>query len=334
MDHHKHTRWQQRTQFALTLAVVGIVLVGCVRAGNLPDPSAFEPIPLFPAIGNPPLIVDAHWLAGAKESAAHLRILDASDSATYGLGHIPGAVHAWWQDTMNLDFVFYGAVLPPWDDQERRIGWLRDLGITDDTMVVVYDDVQNRHAARFVWLLRFLGHDRSAVLDGGLSAWLGTGGALSRADGSVDDATGPVSVTPTEGYYLGTDRLLPHVEVGDVLVLDVRTDDELNDTAEGTIPVGRIPGAISIPWTTFVKDEAGRLHDPESIQAILDEKGVTPDRLVVVSANTAIDAAHTWWVLKMLGYGNVLVHDWGWAGWVSYTPSPTEIALPIPTPTP
>src|SRR6476619_5268417 len=86
------------------------------------------------------------------------RILDATDLATYRDQHIPGALHVWWQDTMELHATWYGMVLKPDDGQSnqgRRRRFLERLGINADDQVFVCGDTENTAAARVVWFLRF-----------------------------------------------------------------------------------------------------------------------------------------------------------------------------------
>ena len=101
-----------------------------------------------------------------------IRLLDATALATFRDSHIPGAVHVWWQDTMELNDVHYGKVLKPDDgdrDQGRRVRLLERLGIDPAGEVVVYGDTLNMPAARVCWFLRFLGI-KAAILDGGRAA--------------------------------------------------------------------------------------------------------------------------------------------------------------------
>ncbi|MGH2531826.1 MAG: sulfurtransferase [Thermomicrobiales bacterium] len=300
-------------------SAAAITLAGCNNA--LPQVPAATVAP-FAGNGDPPLLVDPSWLEAALSRTVHqLLVLDLSPPRTYRRAHVPGAVHAWWQDTTELDQPqhIYGTILDQdFGAQTARIELLSYLGIDGETEVVAYDDDRNRWAARMVWFLRFLGHDRASVLDGGLAAWRAHGGDTQ--DGSVDapDADLP-TVAPREGYYYVTGELLEQLERPETALVDIRTDEEAHDTDNDRLPLGRIPGSISIPWTSTLRDDAGRLKAPSDLERLYRDRNVTPDRPIVVYARYGVDAAHGWWVLKLLGYPNVVVYDRGWAGW-STTP--------------
>lgn len=274
-------------------------------------------VALYAGLGEVPLLVDAGWLqARIVERDRPLLVLDLSPLRRYRTGHVPGAVHGWWQDTMELNDDVYGTVLQPvnYTDQTRRIQVLEDLGIDDEVHVVVYDDDRGRWAARLVWFLRFLGHHRVSALDGGLAAWRGYGGATEEGENDPSDRAAP-TVTPRTGYYIG-DAEIPDWQADPrTLLLDVRTDAEAHDDVNDSLPLGRIPGAVSLPWTESLRDETGRLKSPEELNALLTSVGVTPDRRIVLYARFGVETAQMWLVLALMGYPEFVIYDRGWAGW-------------------
>jgi thiosulfate/3-mercaptopyruvate sulfurtransferase len=267
-----------------------------------------------------PYLVDATWLSSATGA---IYLLDLSELRTYRNQHIPGAVHGWWQDTMERDDPLYGTVLQPVNstDQVKRLKLLESLGIADEQHIVAYDDDRGRWAAHFVWFLRFLGHDRASVLDGGLDAWTGNGG--STESGENDPPSSPVpAIAPRTGYYLNTAELIEQRNDPTTLVVDVRTDDEAADTINDSVPTGRIPGSILFPWTTALQESTSLMKSPADLGAAFAAAGLSPDRPVVVYARFGVEAAHTWLALEIAGYPNAVIYDRGWVGWV------TESGLP------
>jgi thiosulfate/3-mercaptopyruvate sulfurtransferase len=279
----------------------------------------------FAGIGDPPLLVDADWLNANRNQIDRLLILDLSKLAGYRQGHIPGAVHAWWQDTMQVDDPVYGTTLQPvnYTDQIHRIELFRYLGIDDQTWVIVYDDDRGRWAARLVWFLRFLGHDRVSALDGGLAAWRGSSGAIEKQPHDPPTASMP-TVTPHQGYYVGDADLVELRNDPRTLMVDVRTDGEVRDDVNDTLPIGRIPNAVSFPWTSTLRDDTGRLKSPDEIGTLLSAAGITADRRIVLYARYGVETAQTWFVLALMGFRECVIYDRGWAGWVSN--SENEIA--------
>lgn len=300
---------------AIAGLVIGLTATGCRSEGPLPiaSPAAVSP---FPGHAAAPWLIDARLLQAAMaQQASALRVLDLSSLRRYRHGHVPGAVHAWWQDTMDPNYPVYGAVLAPDDNQRLRRELLQNLGITDQTFVVAYDDNRGRWAARMVWFLRFLGHDRAAALDGGLAAWRGAGGALEREENSPPRGPAP-TITPRPGYYIGTEEVVERRADPATLLLDVRTDDEAHDDVNDTLPIGRIPGSVPLPWTATLRDEFGRLKPVSELQQLFTAAGVNRDRFVIVYARFGVEAAHTWFVLQLLGQ-RAVIYDRGWAEWAT-----------------
>src|SRR4051794_29691251 len=98
----------------LSLVTLVALLAGCGRHVRLPEPINAATIAPYPGNSEPSLLVDASWLKERQTTnVTDLVILDASDLATYRKGHISGAVHAWWQDTMDPNGAVYGTVLKP-----------------------------------------------------------------------------------------------------------------------------------------------------------------------------------------------------------------------------
>ncbi|MDE2502136.1 MAG: sulfurtransferase, partial [Burkholderiales bacterium] len=135
-------------------------------------------------------LIAASELAALQRSGAPLVLLDCgfdladpgAGVGAWAAGHIPGAIHA------HLDRDLAGRPtgrngrhpLPEAADWAARVGrW----GIAPGVRVVTYDAQGSPYAARAWWLLRWLGHDAVAVLDGGLAAWQAAGGALTREVG-------------------------------------------------------------------------------------------------------------------------------------------------------
>ena len=199
----------------------------------------------------PPLLVDVRWS------------LDGPDRSGYETGHLPGAVFC----DLDADLA-----APPGDggrhplpSQARLTAVLQRLGVTDDREVVVYDGGNALPAARAWWCLRWAGHDRVRVLDGGLLAWIAAGGRLESGDVSpvpADGARAHVGAMPTVSAR--------EVEVGAAGVLvDVRSAERYRGDNEPIDPVaGHIPGAVSCPISTVMSDD-GRYLPPDQLRAVV-----------------------------------------------------------------
>lgn len=326
-------RASHRVPALLVLVTLVIVTSGCSR--NLPLPGALPAATLAPFPGNtdPPLLVDATWLHRRLATGERPPvILDASELRRYRAGHIPGAVHAWWQDTMDPNGPVYGTVLKPNfnvpDPQILRRHFVENLGVTPFDDVVVYDDTGGRWAARLVWTLRFLGYPRASILDGGLGAWTGSGGRIETSENEPDSIPfPPIEPQEKDEWYLVTSELLEQLNKPDLLVLDVRTIEEQADDVDGMVEPGTIPNAVAIPWPSTLADEHGHFLPPEELRWLFESAGVTRDRTVVLLARFGVETAHTWFALKLLGYPKVVILDGGWVDWAAHSETPKE---PVP----
>lgn len=295
-------------------AAATVGLTGCRGASIETVPP--EPVAPFPGLGDPPLLVDAAWVrerrAGAD--ADRLVILDFSNLPTYRDGHVPGAIHAWWQDWIDPYSDIYGVLLGTRNDPNARHDLLGRLGIDNDTTVIAYDADHNRYAAHMVWILRYLGLRRASVLDGGLGAWRGAGEASSE-DATDPREAGSVTLTPATEWTVPWDEMVDRYADPTLTVVDVRTGDEADDDLNGLLHRGMIPGSIRLPWTRSLRDEAGRLLGPGALASLFHNAGILPEDEVAIVARFGVEAGQTWMVLSLLGYERVRVFDRGWAHW-------------------
>ncbi len=295
-------------------AVATVGLTGC-RGASI-ETVGPEAVADFPGLGDPPLLVDVGWLQERSSGvdADRLVILDLSDLPTYREGHVPGAVHAWWQDWIDLYSDIYGVLLGTRHDPNARQDLLGRLGIDNASTVIAYDADQNRYAARMVWILRYLGLRQACVLDGGLGAWRGAGESTSSDDADPREA-GPATLTPANDWTIPWDEMVDRYADPTLTIVDVRTDDEADDDLNGLLHRGMIPNSIRHPWTNSLRDQAGRLLAPDALAGQFRDAGILPEEEVAVVARFGVEAGQTWLVLSLLGYERVRVFDRGWAHW-------------------
>lgn len=256
------------------------------------------------------LLVSVEWLAAHLEDP-DLRIIDLSPVREYRGGHIPGATHIWWQDTIEVHNPTYGMLV----GREGIDRLLTEAGITPETRVVAYDASGNRYAARLLWALNAIGFNQVALLNGGRQAWQAAGLPLVSAE-SAPPPGGGVPQTIDYGVLIGPEEIAQHLDDPAFVVVDNRTPEEQAATWHGRLREGRIPGAVSIPWTAVV--EPGPVpyyRPPDELRRLFEDAGVTPDKTVVVSGLHGVSAAQTYVALKLLGYPSVRVYDGSWAQW-------------------
>ena len=306
----KITQHYSLTAIARSLATALLLVLlasGCRNATRFSGPAGTPSDPAgYP---NANLLVSVSWLNEHLHDP-DLRLIDLSSSGVYDDGHIPGAVHLWWQDTIEVHNEVYGMMAGA-PELEKLV---TSAGITPKSHVVLYDDNGNRWASRFLWVLNANGFTNVSLINGGRQAWQAAGYDLAKATPSV--AAGRLDLTLDYQTLVGADTLAQHLHDPGYVIVDNRTPGEQTENWYGRLRYGQIPGAKQIPWTALT--EAGSIPyfaDPASLRARFVDAGVTPDKTVVVYGLDGVSAAPTYVALKLLGYPNVLLYDGSWSEW-------------------
>jgi thiosulfate/3-mercaptopyruvate sulfurtransferase len=290
-----------------TILLLVCLAGGCRNATRFSGPAGTPSDPTGYANAN--LLVSAAWLNEHLHDP-DLRLIDLSSNGVYHDGHISGAVHLWWQDTIELHNEVYGMMAGA-PEIEKLV---TSAGITPKSRVVLYDDNGDRWASRFLWVLNANGFENVSLLNGGRQAWQAAGYDLTKSSPTV--ATGGLDLTLDYKVLIGADTLAQHLHDPGYVIVDNRTPGEQAENWYGKLRSGQIPGAKQIPWTSLT--EAGSIPyfaDPAALRALFVDAGVTPDKTVIVYGLDGVSAAPTYAALKLLGYPNVLLYDGSWSEW-------------------
>jgi thiosulfate/3-mercaptopyruvate sulfurtransferase len=260
------------------------------------------------AAGEGRLLVDVAWLQAHLDQPG-LRIVDmSSDRGTYLRGHVPGAVYL-HVDDVRIPVAAGGYRLPDEAEAARLFG---ALGITPDTRVVIYDDAGGLHAARLFFTLDVFGHENVALLDGGIQAWRRAGLPLSRDVPKVEPTAYPPRFL--RDRVATAEWIRERLGNPDVVLLDTRTEAEYRGVDRRARRGGHIPGAVHVEWSANLRPD-GTFKPLDELRALYQARGVEPDRTVVTYCQTHHRAAHTYFVLRLLGYPRLLAYDRSWAEW-------------------
>lgn len=233
----------------------------------------------------------------------------------YAAGHIPGARYA------HLDEDLSGPILPgqtgrhPLPDPAALMSRLGAWGIDASKQVVVYDAQGGGVAARLWWMLRWLGHDAVAVLDGGWPAW--------------STAQYPQSQevpTPQACTFVGQPKMhwIADAAAVDALrqdarfaLIDVRAPERYRGEVEPIDPIaGHIGGAINAPFAANM--EQGRFKSPEALREHYQQlSGHKPSEQVVFYCGSGVTACHGILAWAHAGLGDARLYPGSWSEWIT-----------------
>ena len=254
-------------------------------------------------------------------------VIDVRPKMYFSLGHIPGAFNLWRPDyeADNDEYPFSGMRASP----EKMEQLLSSLGVTSDTLLVLYDGQSNLDSSRLWWILKLYGHHRVVLLDGGLSAWKESGHKVA-----LGYSTPPV--TKKSQYHFEHGQAKPEwlAELSDVqnlqkdgrtILLDVRSHSEITgkQKVSGAFRRGRIPGSLWFQYDQVMGDEG--FYSRQQLQELFSRAGIAPETGIIVYCHSGVRSANTLFVLKeLLNYPNVKNYDGSWIEWSYHNELPAD----------
>jgi len=285
------------------------------------------------------LLVDPAWLAGRLDDP-DVRIVDMRGSVRtvttapghqeatylgapdeYAAGHIPNAIYLdWTRDIVDPRDPVPAQVASP----ERFAAELGRRGIGDGDLVVAYDaHPSSQFATRLWWALRYYGHQRVAVLDGGFNAWQREGRPLTSETPSFPPAVFTPRVQP---FWRATgEEVLAALGQPDITLIDARDEGQYGGTLRrGEGRAGHIPGAINVPREAIVDPATGRFRGEDALRRTFTEAGIGRDGRVVAYCNGGVAATAVLFGLALAGYPALTNYDGSWNEWGSRAEWPVE----------
>ncbi|KAG7506124.1 3-mercaptopyruvate sulfurtransferase-like [Solea senegalensis] len=270
-------------------------------------------------------IVSGHWLANAVKCnlvGPKLRILDTSwylpawernPKAEFAQQHIPGSQYFDLDECSDKSSVFHHMV-PTCSHFAQYVG---DLGIGNDTHVVVYDtsDFGSYIAPRVWWMFRLFGHNIVSVLDGGMKNWLTDGHPLTSECATPERRE--FKATLNQSWVKNYEEVLENIRTKQAQVVDTRFAGMFRgiepEHREDILP-GHFPGAINMPFTSFIDDSGKELGTPDLAKQFR-EVGVDLERPLWATCSTGVTACHVALAAHLLGYPGVCIYDGSWSEW-------------------
>ena len=266
-----------------------------------------------------PVIIEPRALEPLLEQE-DLVVVDLGSPETYAQAHIPGAVKMEYAALVRGGRPAPGHLPEP----EAFSRSLSEAGITPDQAVVAYDDEGGGRACRLVWNLHASGHRRAGVLNGGIFAWAAADlpvTAETHSPRRVD--YGPIAFS--RDVVATRDEILERLADPKLCLLDARTPEEYTGTNVRAAKGGHIPGAVNLNWLdTIDRAHDARLFGEEVLRGLLADRGVTEDRDIVTYCHTHHRSAHSYIMLKHLGFPSVKGYAGSWSEWGNDPQTPVE----------
>ena len=204
----------------------------------------------------------------------------------------------------------------PLPSRETVAAWLGGLGFTNGMQAVVYDRNGANYCGRLWWMLKWLGHEAVAVLDGGLQAWQASGGAVASGPAGEAHSTSTFALKPALREWISTAQLAPQVGHPDLTIIDARGAARYRGEMEPIDPVaGHIPGALNRPFNENLTPE-GFFKSPEVLRAefetILAGRAAST---VVHHCGSGVSAVPNVLAMELAGLGVTRLYPGSWSEW-------------------
>ena len=279
---------------------------------------------------NPPSpLVGTAWLADHLDDPS-VRLIDSTyflpdagrdAAAEYATGHIPGAVF------FDIDAIADASnplphMLPSPELFAERVG---ALGIGNDDFVVSYDSHGLFSAARAWWMFRVFGHDKVAVLDGGLPRWTGDGHVVD--DRPVTPAPARFEARFRPELVRSSDDILANLSGGVARVVDVRSPGRFEGSEPEPRPEcrsGHIPASTNLHYASLIDRETRKLLAPDDLKARFEEPGLSGDGPFIASCGSGVTACIFALAKQVTGHDAVAIYDGSWTEWGSRDDLPLE----------
>ena len=268
---------------------------------------------LAPHVADPDwLIVDCRFELGKPETGER----------AYAAGHIPHAIYA------HLDRDLASPITPqtgrhPLPEPEKFGALLTAWGMTPATQLVAYDADNAAYAARLWWLLRWVGHENVAVLDGGFKAWTAAG--LPTTTEVPRRRAGRFVARPNRDMWLEAGEVAERVRRADWRLLDARAPERFAGQVEPIDPVaGHVPGARNHPFASNLGSDSRFVPAEELRHRFAQSQDGVADDHTIVMCGSGVTACNLLLAMEAAGKRGARLYAGSWSEWIRDAQRPVE----------
>lgn len=279
-------------------------------------------------------LVDTDWLADHLDDP-DLRVYDCtvwlrpdpprvyrveSGEADFAAGHIPNSVFLDLPGELSDTATTLNFMMPA---PEAFAAAMAGRGVGADTPVVLYARDNIQWATRVWWMLRAIGFDNAAVLDGGFDKWQAEG-RLVTTD-TIAYPPGTLTAAPRPGLFCDKDEVRTAMDDGAACIINALRP-SLHD-GSSTVNYGRpgrIPGSVNVPGVHLLDKETKAYRPLPELKALFDEVGALDQERIVIYCGGGIAATNDAFILTLLGHDNVTIYDASMSEWANDPALPME----------
>ncbi|OGQ04078.1 MAG: hypothetical protein A3F82_07020 [Deltaproteobacteria bacterium RIFCSPLOWO2_12_FULL_44_12] len=272
------------------------------------------------------MLADTQWLSNHLNDP-NLRIVDcryvlskpSDGKKAYLESHIPGAIH------LDIDQDLAAREGPGRHPIPRTTDFsitMSNAGIDQTITVVAYDDVGGAYAARLWWLLRYFGHEKVALLNGGWTKWATEGRPVTKEVPKIKARS--FKASPHPDWVVNKEQVKKMIPCENCLLIDARSPERYRGEVE---PIdkkaGHIPGAKNAPFANNVDPTTKEFKNVEELKKQFETLGVKQAKEIISYCGSGVTACHNIFVLKLLGL-DAKLYEGSWSDWSNDPNLPAE----------
>ncbi len=244
------------------------------------------------------MLVSYEWLRDHADDP-DLMVVDSRSGVSYSYGHLKNSVRLGMEDVITTDK--YGSNLAAPADSISAV--LGRLGIDGQKTLVVTGDFMDPSAARILWTLQYMGHQKTALLRESFGQLRGLGAELTRERSCFAPAV--FHAKPDPGIRIDAGPLKD--SPSEFSLIDARSPQEFMH--------GHIPGATLIPFTDGIGQDGDMFLPKQKLEKLFAQKGVSDDRELVCYCMHGHRASSMFYQLKLAGFSRVRLYDGSFVQW-------------------